>query len=158
MSEPYEEILSGEVWLRLPPNRRHETICLRLHALVAPCAAANRSIRLLPPRTLIEVRTGTMLRPDLALMNSATGRLWLAAEIVSSNDHRADTVIKKALYEEVALPRLWMVDPRYDNVETYETGQFGLTLKGILAGQEILTETALPGFRVAMTDLFATER
>ena len=39
--------------------------------------------------------------PDLALVAAATGKLWLAAEIVSSDDHRPDTVIKKQIYEEM---------------------------------------------------------
>jgi len=157
MSEPYEEILSGEVWLRLPPTRRHELVCQRLHRLVADGAPASSTLRQLTPRSVVEVRTGTMVRPDLSLVNTATGRLWLAAEIISPNDHRADTVIKKALYDEVRLPRLWMVDPRYDNVEIYETGELGLVLKGILAGADALTDERLPGFRVSMTALFAPE-
>lgn len=155
MSEPYEEILSGEVWLRLPPGPRHELICARLHAEVASRLAGNGTLRQLAPRSVIEVLTGTMLRPDLALVNSATGRLWLAAEVVNSSDHRPDTVTKKALYEDIRLPRLWMIDPRYDNVEVYATGDFGLALKGILAGAEHLTERMLPGLGISMTRLFA---
>lgn len=158
MSEPYEEILSGEVWLRLPPGRRHEVICARLHALVAATARARPTLRLLSPRTLVEIRTGTMVRPDLAMVDATTGRVWLAAEVVSAADHRPDTVIKKALYEEVALPHLWMVDPRYDNVEVYATGAFGLTLKAILAGTEVLAAEALPGFAISMVELFAAPR
>ena len=68
-------------------------------------------------------------------MTVATGKLWLAAEIVNSEDHRADTFIKKQIYEEIRLPRLWMIDPRYDNVEVYHSGEYGLVLKSILAGR-----------------------
>src|SRR5262249_44756668 len=99
----------------------------------------------------------TTLRPDLALVAVATGKLWLAAEIVSSDDHRADTVLKKQLYEEVHLPRLWMVDPRYDNVEIYFGTEYGLMLKSILAGREILSEKLLPEFQITIADLFAAE-
>jgi len=44
------------------------------------------------------------------------------------------------------LPRLWMVDPRYDNVEVYHSNEYGLILKSILAGHELLTEKLLPEF------------
>ena len=52
---------------------------------------------------------------------------------------------KKTIYEELRLPRVWMVDPRYDNVEVYHGTQYGLTLKRVLAVRELLTEALLPG-------------
>ena len=55
------------------------------------------------------------------------------------------------------LPRLWMVDPRYDNVEVYHSNEYGLILKGILAGHELLTEKLLPEFQLTITELFAAE-
>jgi len=157
MSEPYEEILSGEVWLRLPPGHRHELICRRLHRLVADAMAGCPALHLLEPRSVVEVRTGTLVRPDLSLVQAGTGRLWLAAEVISASDHRPDTVIKKTVYDEVGLPRLWVVDPRCDNVEIYSSGNFGLVLTSILAGAETLTEARLPSLSVSMTSLFASD-
>jgi Uma2 family endonuclease len=93
----------------------------------------------------------------LALVTAATGKRWLAAEIVSSDDHQPDTVLKKQIYEEVRLPRLWMVDPRYDNVEVYHSIEYGLILKAILAGRELLTEKLLPEFQLTIVELFAAE-
>lgn len=67
-------------------------------------------------------------------------KLVMAAEIVSRDDHHhADTVVKKNIYKQIRVPRLWMVDPRYNNVEIYHSTKFGLALKGILAGSEILS-------------------
>ena len=97
------------------------------------------------------------IHPDLALVASATGRVWLATEIVSSDDHAPDTVIKKQIYEEHKLPRLWMVDPRYDNVEVYHASEYGLVLKQILAGHEMLTEKLLPEFQLTVEELFRTD-
>ena len=53
------------------------------------------------------------------------------------------------------LPRLWIIDPRYDNVEIYHGTEFGLALKGILASKEVLTEKLLPDLRITIADLFA---
>ena len=64
--------------------------------------------------------------------------------------------MKKQLYEEIRLPRLWMVDPRYDNVEVYHSLEYGLALKGILAGRDVLTEKLLPEFQYIIADLFAS--
>jgi Uma2 family endonuclease len=156
MTEPYEEILEGEAGLRPPPGARHEEICRRLHERVAHALTGMTASRLLPPRTQVELSRDTSVRPDLALVTAATGKIWLAAEIISSGDHTPDTVIKKALYETNQLPRLWMVDPRYDNVEVYHGSPLGLALKEILALRDILKEPLLPAFQYAIGDLFKT--
>ncbi|MFO1476309.1 MAG: Uma2 family endonuclease [Verrucomicrobiota bacterium] len=154
MSESYEEMLEGERLIRRPPGARHELICRRLYACVLASVANFTSTRLLPVRSEVILAAGTRLRPDLALVAEPTGKLWLAAEVVSSDDHRVDTVVKKEIYESTRLPRLWMVDPRYDNVEIYHGTAHGLVLKGILAGRETLTEKLLPEFELAISELF----
>lgn len=155
MSQPYPETLNGEFLLRMAPAARHELICGRLHQSVRASVANLTSTRLLPPRAQVRLSTDTTVCPDLALVAAPTGKLWLAAEIVSSDDHRPDTVIKKQVYEELRLPRLWMIDPRYDNVEVYHATAHGLVLKSILAGREILDEKLLPEFQMTVSDLFA---
>jgi len=154
MTDPYEEILRGESLLRRAPGSRHELIAGRLHALVSRCAVNVATTRLLPVRTVIQLCPGTLLRPDLALVTAATGKAWLIAEVVDTVDHHADTVMKKAVYEDVRLPRLWMVDPRYDNVEVYHGSPYGLALHRILANRDLLTEALLPELNLAMAELF----
>jgi Uma2 family endonuclease len=155
MSSPYKEILEGQKILRAAPGPRHELICGRLHAAIHASVANLASTLLLPTRSQVQLSSGTFVCPDLALVTRATGRLWLAVEIVNSDDHRPDTVVKKQIYEEAKLPRLWMIDPRYDNVETYHGSEYGLMLKGILAGRESLAEKLIPEFHIAINDLFA---
>lgn len=156
MSRPYEEILSGETFPRSAPDARHEAICERLHTVLTASVSNVATTQLLAPRTKIQVARNTELRPDLSIITAATGKLFLAVEIVSRDDHRADTVVKKEVYEQIRVPRLWMVDPRYDNVEIYHSTQFGLQLKGILAGSEILSEQLIPEFQIVIKELFAT--
>jgi len=155
MTDPYEEIVCGERLLRLPPRPRHEEILARLHQRVSASVASLATTRLLPMRTAIQVLPDALLRPDLALVTIANDKLWLVAEVISSDDHHADTVEKKSVYEQLKLPRLWMVDPRYDNVEVYHGTPYGLTLKHVLAGRETLTEALLPGFQIGLHELFA---
>jgi Uma2 family endonuclease len=158
MTLPYAETLHGETVLRLAPGARHETICARLHQYIHASVANLTSTRLLAPRSQVRLDAHTTVCPDLALVTVATGKLWLAAEIVSSDDHAPDTVLKKQVYEEHRLPRLWMIDPRYDNVEVYHASQYGLVLKGILAGGELLTEKLLPEFEITIATLFGSAR
>lgn len=157
MNATYAEILNGSPLARRAPGARHEIICARLHQWVGASVANFAGTRLLAPRAQLRLSPRHTVCPDLALVATATGKLWLAAEIVSSDDHQPDTVIKKQIYEEMKLPRLWMVDPRYDNVEVYHSNEYGLVLKGILAGRELLTERLLPEFQLTITELFAAQ-
>ena len=154
MSDAYEECLDGYKVTRPPPGRRHELVCDRLHQIVLSSVANLRSTRLLSPRSPVRLSSSTQVCPDLSLTTLAGGKLWLAAEVISSEDHRVDTVIKKDLYETLRIPRLWMIDTRYDNVEVYHSTQYGLTLKEILAGREILSEKLLPEFQLTVSDIF----
>jgi Uma2 family endonuclease len=155
MSQAYEEIFEGETLLRCAPGSRHERICARLHDRIADRLAQGAVSRVLSPRSIVQLSPGTLVRPDLAVVTIATGKLWLAVEIVDSEDHHPDTVLKKGVYEQFNIARLWMVDPRYDNVETYHGTSYGLALRGILAGTERLTEPLLPDFDVKVAELFA---
>ncbi len=155
MSLNYEEIIEGVSVLRRASAGRHEEVCEALHAAFATALAGVTVARLLEPRSIVQLSPGTLVRPDLALVTVATGKLWLAAEVVSSTDHRWDTVTKKELYENFAVPRLWMVDPRYDNVEVYHGSPHGLALQHIYAGREVLAEKLLPALSLAVAQLFA---
>ena len=157
MSKPYEEILDGASLPRSAPDGRHEIICDRLHAAMTASVANLSGTQLLAPRTRIQVSRSTAISPDLALVTTATGKLWLAVEIVSRDDHHTDTVLKKDIYETIRVPRLWMVDPRYDNVEIYHSFEYGLKLKGILAGSEVLAENLIPEFQFVIAALFAAQ-
>jgi Uma2 family endonuclease len=155
MSVPYHETLSGTPVIRPAPGKRHEKVCAFLHRLIAASVANFSSTRLLPPRTRIRFSDQDFLCPDLALASVEPERVWLAAEIISADDHKTDTVVKKQIYEDLRIPRLWVVDPRYDNVEVYHSGPYGLALKEILAGRDVLSDKLLPEFEVSIQALFA---
>ena len=155
MSRTYEEILEGGTLPRSAPGDRHEAICARLHREIAASINGLSTVQLLPPRMKVQVTNTSMFCPDLALITTATKKLFLAVEIVDREDHKPDTVTKKEIYEQARVPRLWMVDPRYDNVEIYHSLEFGLQLKGILAGNELLEDKLLPQFRITIAQLFA---
>lgn len=156
MSRGYEETIEGATLPRNAPGDRHEIICRRLHQEIAVSVNGLASMQLLPPRFKIPLTRNTTFCPDLALVTTATNKLFLAVEIISRDDHHADTVTKKEIYEQIRVPRLWMVDPRYDNIEVYHSFEFGLQLKGILAGSEVLTEKLIPQFSMTVAQLFAT--
>lgn len=160
MNEAYEELLQGETIHRRSPSSEHELLVTRLHALVARSLPLNSALRLLPPRSELLLGGHSVLRPDLAVIradpgDTGTAQLYLVAEVLLPGDHHVDTVVKKQLWADAKLPRLWMVDPRYLNVEVYGIGEYGFTLTDILAHHHSLTDPHLPGLGCTMDDLFA---
>jgi len=77
---------------------------------VAASVPAGGAARLLPLRTRIELSPYKALCPDLALVTVAGNKLLLAAEVVSSQDHIPDTVVKKGIYEQRATQAAAPVD------------------------------------------------
>ena len=110
---------------------------------------------LLSLRSVMQISPGSMFRPDLSLVASVNQKLVLAVEVIDAVDHGMDTVQKKDLYDAYQVPRLWIVDPRYDNIEVYHGSPHGLRLAQILAGSDTLEEPLLPDFRLTVKDLFA---
>lgn len=161
MSEAYEELLQGETVYRQPPSSEHELLVARLHALVARSLPLNSALRLLPPRSELLLEEHSVLRPDLTVVRTDPGTdntavLYLVAEVLLPGDHHVDTVLKKQLWSDAQLPRLWMVDPRYLNVEVYGCGEYGFALLDILAHHHPLTDPHLPGLSCTMDELFAS--
>ena len=155
MSDPYKELIAGETFIRAALNIPHEVLCDRLHSRVAAHLPANSALKLLPRRSPVTLHAGTEICPDLALVHGSTSQLYLAAEVLQPGDHHLDTVLKKQIYSDCRVPRLWIVDSRYQNTEIYGSGEFGFRLETILAGREILADIALPGLAATMHDLFA---
>ena len=161
MNEAYEELIEGQRVQRRTPTPEHETLVARLHNLVAKSLPLNSTLRLLAPRAEIELDGHSVLRPDLAIVqmsprvaDSRRAPLYLVAEVLQPGDHHVDTVAKKQIWSNGPLPRLWIVDPRYFNVEVYGCGEHGFTLLEILANHHSLTDPHLPGFRSTMPELF----
>jgi Uma2 family endonuclease len=162
MNEAYEELIAGQRVLRRPPTSLHETLVARLHRLVAQSLPLNSSLRLLAPRSELELDGHSVLRPDLAIVRMGPHssenqrvQLYLVAEVLQPGDHHVDTVDKKQVWTDGHLPRLWMIDPRYLNVEVYGCSETGFTLQQILANHHALTDPYLPGFNYSMSALFA---
>ena len=155
MADPYEEVLDGRPLIRGPINGPHELLCDRLHLWVAQNLPHNSALQLLRRRTLVKLRPDTEIRPDLALMWRNAPRLYLAVEVLQNSDRHPDTVTKKTILAACLVPRLWIVDGRYQNIEIYITTGGHFRLETILTGNDLLSDSALSGGRYPLVDFFA---
>ena len=84
----------------------------------------------------------------------------LAIEVRSESTWRYDVCVKKRIYEERGLPELWLVDTRAQAVRVFrrssaEATAFDVVLE--LERDEHLTSPQLPGFSLALGELFAED-
>lgn len=82
----------------------------------------------------------------------------IAAEVRSPSTWRYDIGAKKTGYEREGLPELWLVDTAADEVLVFRRSapaqpSFDVALE--LARDDVLTSPLLPGFSLALADLFA---
>ncbi|MGC8886023.1 MAG: Uma2 family endonuclease [Verrucomicrobiia bacterium] len=154
MNEPYEEIIEGKRYIRFAPSVLHESVCARLYDRISACLSNKSPVKLLPIRSPIKFKLDTIIRPDITLITLKGSKIWLIAEVIDSADHKIDTGIKKSIYEEMKPPRLWIIDPRYDNVEIYHQTPYGIALQHIYSNKEKLTDISLSGFELVVYELF----
>ncbi|HET7535648.1 MAG TPA: Uma2 family endonuclease [Candidatus Didemnitutus sp.] len=162
MSEGYEELIGGQVLKRRALTAEHERLVAKLHSLVEAAIPPNSTLRVLPPRSALQLAEEHTVCPDLAIVrmppvseDEPNPQLYLVGEVLHPADHHTDTVVKKQLWADRHLPRLWMIDPRYRNIEVYGCGEYGFTLLNILANHDKLTDPFLLGFAHPVRDLFA---
>ena len=78
----------------------------------------------------------------------------LAVEVLSPSDRRADILAKVAMYLQAGVHLVWLIDPdpRTVTVFTEDRPVSVIGLEGMLDGGEVL-----PGFSIAVSDIFAEE-
>ena len=148
-------------------NRRHSRVMARLGELLL-----NWLERQSPPHGEVVVgETGFRLRRDpdftvgidLALISAEQaaanpdgaaiieGSPLLAVEILSPSDKHEDIREKIEGYLECGVPLVWEIDPDFRTVKIHRPGEEPVLVN---RKQELSAEPQLPGFRIAMTELF----
>ena len=74
----------------------------------------------------------------------------LAVEILSPSDKHEDIIAKIRLYLDAGVV-VWEVDPDFQTVRVHRPGQLAVSFN---ASQELSADPQLPGFRVAVAEIF----
>lgn len=75
----------------------------------------------------------------------------IAVEILSPSDQHEEVAEKVQEYLDVGVPLVWVIDPIFRTVEVHRPG---LEPEQFNIHQELTAEPHLPGFRVAVTEIF----
>ncbi|MFM9961490.1 MAG: Uma2 family endonuclease [Planctomycetaceae bacterium] len=76
----------------------------------------------------------------------------LAVEVLSASDQHRDIVEKIELYLEAGVPVVWVIDPDLKVVHVHRPNEEPISFN---IRHELTAEPDLPGFRIAVADLFA---
>jgi len=95
-------------------------------------------------------------RTEIASGDRLSGAPDLAIEIISPGveNERRDRVLKRRLYGRFGVKEYWLVDLESPTVEVYQLRGVGLELAASFSGDDEMTSSVLPGFRLRLTDLF----
>jgi Uma2 family endonuclease len=159
-------LVEGEVVVN-EPRLLHQVVLGDLHvALTLWCRAAPRRGQVILPID-VAVDEHNCYAPDVLWYSDgrAPGRIEvrpqplpdIAVEIRSPSTWHYDIGAKKARYEQHGLPELWLVDTAADEVIVYRRSHpKAPTFDGSveLARGDALTSPQLPGFALALDELF----
>lgn len=167
LPRPWTQLVAGEVVV-YEPLPRHQYVCT--HLLVALVmwsrAEAGRGTAILPLDVRLDERN--VYAPDILWYGEGRapgtdgGRPSpmpeIAVEVRSPSTWRYDVGVKLAVYEQRGLRELWLVDTRADTVLVFRRSDpdvetFDVALE--LEPDEQLTSPQLPGFALALAELFA---
>ncbi len=161
------ELIKGRLFKMSPaPNRRHQAISSNLHYFFAaflrdkPCRVYHAPFDV----RLIKNGKDTVVQPDICVIcdesklddQGCNGSPDMVIEILSPGNSRKERKEKFALYEENGIAEYWMVEPAEEFVTVYSLNEEGKYIgsKPFITGETIDSD-AVPGFTVAVDDIFA---
>ena len=82
----------------------------------------------------------------------------LVVEILSPDTRKTDESTKRKLYERFDVHEYWVVDPELDAIKVYRRVEGVFTRAAELGAEagDTLTTPLLPGFSIALADVFAS--
>lgn len=163
------EIIDGVHYVTPSPNLPHQQLIGRLHFAIESFLRAhpNSGEVYLSPLDVV-FSNWDIVEPDLLFVagdqldilteQNVQGAPALVVEVLSPRTRRRDEGIKRRLFERTGVREYWIVDPRNDTVTVFRVepdGTFPRMAELSRQENDILATPLLPGFSLALTDLFA---
>jgi len=165
------EIIDGELYVTPSPTVRHQVLVGRLHVAIANhLTGYPQSGRVYLSPLDVVLSPHDVVEPDLLFVaNDQLGVLTpknvqgppaLVVEVLSRGTRKTDEQIKRRLFDRVGVREYWLVDPELDLIKVLrrgEDGSFRRVAELTSEDRDTLTSPLLPGFALALIELFAPE-
>jgi Uma2 family endonuclease len=162
------EVIRGVLYVTPSPVPEHQFSSAELVFQLSAFVRQNHLGLVLAAPLAVKLPRGiaTPVEPDVMFFRKGNGPRWdlgyyegvpdLLAEILSPRTSRRDQTVKLQAYLDAGVPEYWLVDPRARTVVVYvlEKGKYVELVRGGV-GDEAWS-SVLPGFRLNVSDLFAS--
>ena len=159
------ELVRGELRVMEPPGARHGAAAMRLGAMLAQHALANRLGVVFAAETGVVLARSpdTVRAPDAAFVRKERippggpgptyfeGAPDLAVEVLSPGDTALEIEDKVEEYHAAGARAVWVVNPKRRRVTAHRPGAAPLVLH---EGESLDAGDVVPGFRCAVAEIF----
>ena len=159
------ELVRGEVHVTPAPNTRHQFILRRLVASLERHMARNPVGEFAFAPLDVRLASDIVFQPDLIFVSAArteilgddfvSGPPDIVVEILSPSTSAHDRAVKIPLYAQAGVPEIWIIDAQAKTVEILKLQGKKYFVDSILAGDQILTSSQLPDWKLPLGELFA---
>jgi len=159
------ELIDGEVFTTPSPSEKHQRVTVNLSSSMHIHAKEHKLGKVYVAPFDVVFAEGIAFQPDILFVSTARrgiigpeyvlGAPDLVVEILSPYRAPYDRVTKFAQYAHHGVGEYWIVDPVGETVEVYRLAGSKYELKASLSGDQILETPLLPGWKIAVRDLFA---
>ena len=159
------ELIDGEVSVSPSPSEKHQRISARLHLSTGNHVERNKLGRVYYAPFDVVFSEKTALQPDLLFVSSARlgiigpeyiiGPPDLVVEILSPHRTSYDRVTKLEQYALYRVGEYWIIDLTAETIEVYMLTGERYELRATLGLDQSVTTPLLPGWQLAVRDLFA---
>ncbi|HET7437036.1 MAG TPA: Uma2 family endonuclease [Thermoanaerobaculia bacterium] len=158
------EIIDGEHYVTPSPATKHQAISFNLTLALGNYTRASRLGRIFAAPYDVVLSASDIVEPDLVFVKfdrahiiaeaHIEGAPDLVIEILSPGTRKRDETIKRKLYERAGVFEYWLVDPESERITIYRND--GARFARVEVGA-VITSLVLPGFELALADVFAME-
>lgn len=160
------ELIDGEIYMSRAPSLTHQITVQNSLMAIGSYLALNPIGLVVPgPGVIFDDFNGVIpdiiffrhdRRAEIASGDRLNGVPDLAVEIISpgAENRRRDRVLKLHLYGRFGVKEYWLVDLENRSVEVYQLRGQGLELAATFSGDDEMTSSVLPEFRLKLTELF----
>lgn len=165
---PLTEFDQGRIEVLAMPSELHQLLVAYLYrALVEFVDTAGLGRVLFAPFP-VKLWEGKFREPDLCFMrrNHADrrhGTFWqgadLVMEVMSPDDPKRDSEVKRREYAKAAIPEYWLIDPVAQTITVFvlAAGADRYAVQGVYAAGSRAASASLPGFGIEVAALFAQD-
>jgi len=158
------EFSHGAIEVLAMPTRTHQRLVAYLYQLLSLFVTVRGLGEVFFAPYRVQLWPGKYREPDILFLSTARSEhatdafaqgADLVVEVVSPDDPRCDLEIKRREYAQAGIPEYWIVDPTQARITVLTLTGDRYAVHGEFAANAQATSLLLPGFAVAVDEVFA---